>query len=1043
MWGGHSEAMKNLLTLPKISLNRPVTVTMVFVAFLVVGFIAYTRIPISLMPGGQQSRWVHVYVSYGNASPVEVERRIARPVEGIFRAMTGVERISSRSSSGGCGISIVFRQGVDMAEAYNQLRDRCDRVLAELPDDVKRIHIWHWDPDSWPILGISVLYHGNYTDLYTLVEEQIKKPLERLDGVARVDVYGTRSSRVQIDLSRARMNASGVNAPRLFRQLQQDNFAMSSGWVSDGSQKLYVRSDSRFTSVEEIRNLPIAERPGLSLRDVANVEYTKPRSNWRNRLNGLDGVWVSVKKKASANTVDVSRRVLETFENDLLKRPQLTGFEPHVYFNQGEEIESALDQLQSAGLWGGLFAVLVLYFFLRRGRTTFVVAGAIPLSITISLIVFYFAGWSLNMVTMMGLIISFGMVVDNSIVVAEAIHARRVEGAGSSEASLYGASEVGLAITVATLTTLVVFLPLIFLGGGQQASFYMARLGMPVVYALLASLFVALFFIPLAMRHLMSEHPTKEARIITLANGWYRKGLSWVMAHRLEAAIAAVALFMTIQIPMGKVTSHRRGGHGSYMSIGFDMPRQYDVAAADTIMTQYETFLSDRKEQYGLGGVEVSVSRGRGHLWSSIEEDRRAWYTVTFHKIVDGLGFERQVPMTREEIFDDIKKHAPRFPGVEMSIDRQQDDAKRTSVTLFGENTSILVRLATEVERRLRLLPQVTEVDSDVESAKDELQFRVNRRLADHVGVDSRSVASTIGTVMRGTSLNRFHTEEREIPIRLELDVMDRQTVDQVLDLRVSGSDSTPVTVRSLVDVTMGKTLRNIRRENGRTRVRVTAISREEGVGNLREHVVRALDGLEMPRGYQCSLTGRFEQMKEEEDRMTFAIVMAIAFVFLLMGVLFESFILPLSVVMSIPFSFLGVYWLLHWTDTPLDRMGTIGMVVLIGVVVNNAIVLVDLINRLRSDGDDRLTAIMEAGRRRFRPILMSSATTVFGLLPVTLGDSKMFFMRYDSLGVVMIGGLVTSMFLTLFVVPLFYTLLEDLRATGGRVLALVLARSP
>jgi len=282
--------MKNLLTLPKISLNRPVTVTMVFVAFLVVGFIAYTRISISLMPGGQQSRWVHVSIGYGNASPIEVERRIARPVEGIFRGMTGIERISSRSSSGGCGISIIFRQGVDMDEAYNQLRDRCDRVLAELPDDVKRVHIWHWDPDSWPILGIDLVYNGEHGDLHTLVEEQIKKPLERLDGVASVGVYGTRASRVQIELSRARMNAHGVNASRLFQQLQQDNFALSSGWVSDGSQKLYVRSDSRFTSVEEIRNLPIAERSGLSLGDVADVDYVKPGSNWRYRLNGLDGL---------------------------------------------------------------------------------------------------------------------------------------------------------------------------------------------------------------------------------------------------------------------------------------------------------------------------------------------------------------------------------------------------------------------------------------------------------------------------------------------------------------------------------------------------------------------------------------------------------------------------------------------------------------------------------------------------------------------------------------------------------------------------------
>jgi len=1029
--------------LPRLSLRRPVTVTMVFVALLVVGYIAYTRIPISMLPSGLEHRHLGLWVPFGNASPAEVEQQIARPVEGVLRTMSGVQSIYTNSNPGGCWAWIRFNQNVDMGDAYNQLRDRIDRLMVELPDEVRRVYIRKWNDDDIPVLGIDFLVSGQHSDLYTLVDEQVRQPLERLDGVANVRIWGADAKRVEIGLVQERINAHQVNMYRLVRQLQRDNFALSSGTVRNGSQKLYVRSDSRFSSLEEIRSLPIEGHPGLTLSDVAEVTYGPPEKNWFFRLDGNPGFGVVINKESMANTVEVVDRILGALENDILKRPQLAGIQARVYLNQGDIILDSLDQLKSAGLWGGLFAVFVLFFFLRRYRMTLVITGAIPLSILMSLTMIYFMGWSLNTVTMAGLIIGFGMVVDNSIVVTEAIYTRRVAGEDVFHASLHGASEVGLAITVSTLTTVVVFLPLIFMSGSVEMAFYMARIGMPVIFALLGSLLVALLFIPLVTSRLMSAKPPEEPKSIRWASGVYQRGLAWVMSHRLETVIVAFALFATIQIPMNKIPKSS-GGHGDLftdMWVRFNMPDYYTPQQSDSVMTQYETFLNQNREKYGIVYVQVEYWHGGGSFWAFIHPDRRPWYTVAYHNLRKKLGLPVERPLARDEALDDFRERAPRFAGVKMSIDRRQEEEQRTSVTLFGDDTQTLLRLAKEVERRLRLVPEVTEVNSDMEEGNDELQLYVDRVRAEQYGLDGNTIASTLSYVLRGLQLDAYRTPERDIEMRMGLREEDRRTLDQVKNLVVVGRNGNRATLGSLVDVRMDKGLQRISRENGKTRIVVTAISTNKDIKNLAEHITAAMDGFEMPRGYQWTLTGRFERMREQEGDLTFAIIMATAFVFLLMGILFESFILPLSVLLSIPFSFLGVYWLLYLVGATYDMMAGIGTIILIGVVVNNAIVLVDLINRLRAEGFERVEAILEAGKQRFRPILMTSGTTIFGLVPMAVGNANMIGIPYDTLGMAMIGGLVTSTFLTLFVVPLFYSLFDDLRITAGKLVGLAYHR--
>ena len=1029
--------MRKELFLPAFALKRPVTTTMIFIALLVVGVITYVRIPVAMEPGGFQSRRLSIRVNYGNASPVEVERVITRPVEDIVRTMSGIESIESYSR-GSSYIRVSFKQNTDMAEAYNQLRDRMDRVMPELPDEVRRIEIRMWDENDRAVMGVDFRSRPDAQNLHALMEEHVKRPLEALDGVAHVDVHGTRAPRVEIQLSRESIEAYNINVYRLISKLRGDNFAMSAGWVRDGSTRLLVRSDSRFTSLEQIRNYPIPDANGMTLKDIGTVRYLTEQEQGFYHIEGTPGVWVSIKKLAEANTVEVCKRISETLHNDILQRPQMAGFEPFVYFSQGKVIKSSLDQLQSTGLWGGFFAILVLLLFLRRVKTTLVIAGAIPFSIMVSMSVVYFSGWSLNLITMLGLIIGFGIVVDNSIVVVEAIYARRAAGQNTHDASLHGAGEVGLAITVSTMTTLVVFLPLIFMSNGGDAAFVLARLGMPVIYALLASLVVALLFIPLSSKYLLSGRQPKESRIISWMTRVYGRGLRWMMNHRLEGAIITLALVATIQIPMGEVSNRSRPvWRDSSVYFNVRIPRYYPQERMDSIMVSYEQFMLTNKEKYGISGMNAGCWNGGGWVWAPLKTTDPAWYESAWNKFRTALGIEYEKPMTSEEVIADLRENAPRYVGVRVSFDRGGDQrSESAAITLFGDNTETLVVMAREVERRLRRIPEVTEVDNDIESNQEELRLSVNRDLAQQYGVTSRNLAHTVSSVVRGADLESFQSGEREIPLRLELDREDRRTLDQVLNLTVEGDDGAQTTVNSLVGVTVNQGMSTIRRENGRTRVRVTARSTLKNVQNFRQKVTAVMTGFQIPRGYQWSLTGQFAEQKEEDDQMQFAIILAIVLVFFLMGVLFESFILPLSVIIAIPMSFLGVYWILYLADMPMDQMAYIGVIVLIGVVVNNAIVLVDLVNRLRSDGMDRFKAILEAGRQRLRPIVMTSATTIFGLAPVALGDQYMGWMKYSSLGTTMIGGLVTSTFLTLFVVPLFYTLLDDVRVLAGKVAA-------
>ena len=1030
--------------LPRISVNRPVTVAMCLVALLLVGIVAYFRVPVKLFPSGFTPPFLFVDIEYNhrNASPQEAEQQIARPLEEQLRTVKGIEKIRTYSASYGVDAPIEFLPDTDMVLAYNQVVDRLERLKLELPEEVRdQVHVYKFNADSWSIMWIGIALDTSVVDPYRFLNLHVQRRLERVEGVGRVNFWGVYEKEVMIELNHERLMARGVDLGTMVQSLRADNFALSVGQVREGGKRFYVRSLARYQNLGEITDILIRTPQGdVRLGDVADVIYDVPERSWYQRIDGRPAVSIGVSQESGANIVAVCNRVVETLR-DIERDPLLEGqISFNVFFNQGEYIENAIQNLETTGLWGGLFAALVLLFFLRALRMTAIITLAIPLCVMITITALYFFGWSLNVLTMMGLMVGVGLVVDNAIVILENIYRMRGKDLSARDAAVAGAGEVGLAITMATLTTVVVFLPLMLMSGNAQLTFFLSRIGVPVVVALIGSLFVALIFVPQAALRFGGQKVVADPPIIQRARDCYTRMLNWTLAHRRDAFLIALVLLGSISIPMNGLK--RGDSEGNMMNdfrVFFQFPKDFSVQEASDTLAEVEDFLDARREQYGIETMRVWYRATYGNIHVFLKKTDEAWWYTTYKSMRAWLGMPVQQPLPRNAVIEDLKKRAPQFVGVKVTVQGQRssgDSDSSVSLMLYGDDVDVLADLLQEVERRLQSVPSVISVDSDLERANDEVQIIINRDRAQKLGLAAREVGRNIGFALQGIQLPYLQSDNREIRVRLYLGKLNRQTLQRLKRLTFPSEAGTRVSLMDFAALRVDQGRGTIRRENGKTRLRVQAFATQDDVKALYGEIDRAMAGFELPRGYSWDKGERYSKLREEDDTMYFAGIMAVTCVFLLMGVLFESFVLPFSVLFSIPFAFLGIYWTLYLTQTPMAGLAMVGIIVLIGVVVNNAIVLVDMVNRLRAEGMDRTAAIMEAGANRFRPIMMTTFTTVCGLLPMALGSSAILGQPYAPMGRTMIGGLLSSTLLTLLLVPLFYMFLDDLRAALKRLTA-------
>ncbi len=986
-----------------------------------------------MWPEGFEVPYIWVWVDYDDTTPLETESSIVRPIEDQLATIPGIKKMSSTAKSTGGSIELQFHQSVDMSDAYNQVVDRMERVMAELPDDVERYWAFRWNPADEPKVWLGMTISPEVNDPYPLVTDLVQKQLERIPDVGKVDVWGIAEKSIWIDFRKAALEAHDVDLGSLLTLLASDNIQLPGGRITDMGQLRYLRSLARFEDIGTIRDYPV--KTGVRLQDVADIRFAAEPYRSIHRINGNAASALGITKESGGNTVAVCRQVREVVES-LKKDPRLEGFSFYYFFDQGKEIEKALGNLRNTAFQGGAFAILVLFLFLREWRMTMLIAGCIPFSLLITVVVLYFTGGTLNLLSMMGLMIAVGMVVDNAIVVVETIFRARQDGASPRRAAIEGTSEVSLAITLSTMTTMVVFLPIILMSQDAMFSFFMSKLGFPVVWALAASLLVAMVFTPLTTTILKKGQIIPDAPWITWLGQHYEWALRRLLNFRLDSTLAIVALvFLTFQLPVKSVgCSDDNEGDVSRFTVRFQVPGTFnDEERLDTIRS-FEKLVSENLDNWGVDSYRTRLREGssQGYMWVTLKDwDERP---------------ESAIP--RDEVLEDAKKKLPELPGVPVALGWDADPLGSRSITLnlYGEETELLYQFSREVVRRLEALPAImgAKTSVDVQGAP-EIQLTMQRENAARYGLMGEQVGRSLAFAMRGIPLNDIWLEGHETDVYARFAEEDRSRLDDLLDFSLGlptaenqeDGASSSIPIRAVANPVVTRGWGEIHRQDRRTGITVQ-VDLAEGISadNAYSMAESALEDLNLPRGYGWEKGSSFSEQEESDAAQLQAILLSVTFVFLLMGILFESFILPLSIITTVPMALLGVFWTLYFTGTSLDVMAGVGLVVLVGVVVNNGIVLVDLVTRLRKTGMERCEALVQAGRRRMRPILMTALTTFFGLMPMALGRAAFLDVPYAPLGRVVAGGLATATVLTLFFVPLLYTILDDLRETSRRLWA-------
>ncbi len=1018
--------------LPKFSINRPVTVTMVLLAVLVVGFIAYHRIKMDLFPSGLNPPFMGVWVPYRDANPREIEEQIVKPMEGELKTVKNLRRLFSNSSTEGSWFWLEFSQGTNMDLAYGQVADRVERARPLLPDDQEHVYIHRFRETDEPIIYMGISYDETVEDPYYASDKFIKQAIEGIKGVANVELFGMREKYVQIVVDTDMVKAYRINLPLLMQTLMRNNFAMSNGYVYVGRKKYLLRTKSRFSSLEDIKKIEIGS--GVRLENIADVVYDfdeEQRSILR--VDGKIAAGLVAYKESEANTVEVCERVVKKLEDQFKTRPELKGVDYFIFWDQGKTIRESIENVKSTMMWGGFFAFFVLLSFLRKIPITLMLTLAIPLSLLISVLLIYALGWTLNAFTMMGLMISIGLVVDNSIVITENIYRLNGLGISRKRAAVLGASEVGLAIFLATLTTIVVFLPLMIMGGDSFLSFYLTRIGVPVIFAILGSLFIALLLIPLGSTKTIPQNARVVYATHSVVTQWYQNSLVKILKHRLDALIVVLLLIVSMIIPMRLIKrSDIAEGGPRDARVLCDFPPNYNVEKVDKTLNYIAQRIMEKDHIYHIDHISTRAFKFFGRLEVYLEPDPDTqWYQVLYRKGANLLGLSNYRRLSREELTEDIKKNLPIIPGVEMRTTwRQEGEGTESALTfvLSGYDIGVLGELARELEKQVRLVEGVLTVETDIETGNEEIHISAHREKAYQIGTNPNYIGQLVRFTLGRRKISNYQTPEKEIEIFVKSRPEQRESVAQLKNTFIKTETGAETNLASLAELTYHKSVGNIRRENGKTSLEMKIYTGKEDMKTMTERMEKIFKNFKFPTGYSYSQGERARRFAEQDADLKNALLFSIVLVFLIMGVLFESFILPLSVLIAIPAAFVGSYWFLYLTGTTFEIMAGIGLVVLIGVVVNNAIVLIDLINQYRSSGMQREQAILVAGMNRFRPILMTALTTIFGLLPMAVGNTALVGIPYAPMGITLIGGLFSSTFLTLFAVPLLYTYFDDLR---------------
>jgi len=1009
------------------SIKRPVTTILVSLVLVLFGVVGVSRMPVDILPPVTLPMMI-VVTSYPGAGPQEVEAEVTRVIEQRVGTISNLKEISSRSLENISIVQLQFAWGTNLDAAAADVRDRLDMAMAMLPDAASRPAVLKLDASMMPVLQIT-LYGAVDPLVLRDAADDLADGLQRVPGVATAMVAGGTKRQVQVRVKEEKLLAAGITIDALNLTLRAQNINYPVGRVKSQDKEFLIRLLGEYTDLDEVRNTVVGMKgqSPILLKDIADVSWGPEEVLTVTRFNQGKAIFVVVQRRPDANPVQVAREARTE-----LKR--LSGFLPagveyQVIFDSSKEITRSISNVVYNILLGGILAVFVLFLFLRRFRATLFVAFAIPLSVFFALFFMFLLGYSVNILSMAGLAIAVGMVVDNGIVVFEAIFRHRERGAERFSAASVGADEVAMAITASTLTTIVVFLPLLLVRGFLQVIF--PQLVWAVVGALVASLVIALTLIPtLTSRYLPDPKPAVSGirkwseRFYQRIEEGYVRLMGWALSHkRLVVFGAMVILFISLGLVRFIGTEFFPIQESQFHRLQVEMPVGTSLAVTDSAVQKLENYVLERW-QADIEGVAVQLGSGTG--FAAIMGGSSGSHSGLMNIVLKPRRLRKH---SVEEIDQDVRRFAATIPGLkvyvqEFSFVSMAGATAGVELDITGYDLATADSLTRKVIAAIETIPGLVDIKSSRQPGKPELQLVVDRQKAALYGLTPYQIGAALRTEIEGNAPTVYRLGGKEYDILIRLPEEQRNELLEILGAVVPAPNGA-VPLGNLVTVRTSTGPLEIERKNNERIVKITARNVGISSGQAAQKITRAVKGIPVPAGFTMKLSGSYEEMTKTFRDFALVLVIALFLVFVVMASQFESLRDPFIIMFTMPFALIGVLWILFLTRTTLSVISLLGLLILVGVVVNNGIVYIDYTNRLRRErGMGLIDAVKEAGRIRLRPILMTSLTTIFGMLPLAfqIGEGSEL---WSPLGRAIVGGMVVSTFLPLVFIPVLYTIFE------------------
>jgi HAE1 family hydrophobic/amphiphilic exporter-1 len=1011
---------------------------MVTLIVIILGGVSLIRLPIDLMPDITYPT-LSISTGYESASPEEIEELVTRPLEEGMSAVPGVEEVSSISTEGLSTLRVTFAWGTDLDAAANDIRDRLDRVIPLLPDDADRPRLRKFDLASFPILIIGAASNLDPIQMHRIIDEQVTYRLERIPGVAAVDVWGGLEREIHVNLYPDKINALGLPLDQILRRIREENVNVPAGTIDRGNLEVMIRTPGEFTSLSEVESTVVAVREGvpIQLKDIANVEDA-----WQDvirivRINGKPGIRLSVSKQSGTNTVQVAKKALREIERINQDIPQINLI---PIIDTSDYIERSITNLGYSALYGGLLAIMVLLVFLRSIRSTAIIATAIPISVIATFALVYFGGFTLNIMTIGGLALGVGMLVDNAIVVLENIYRLRETGAGSEQAAVNGSEEVTSAIIASTLTTLAVFIPLVFIRGMSGVMF--KQLSLVVGFSLFCSLGVAVTLVPMLAARLLHPKtavpqtektekqnlPLSSGGFLRRFEGGYKRFLHVALGHRLLVVASGILILMAslTLVPL--------------VGVEF-MPETDEGEVRVNAEMEVGTRLEMMDEKFKM--IEATVGKMVPEVKNMVSYvGGPSWRATGSHTGEMRIALRPQAERERssDAIAAVLRGALLNMPGVTIRTRAGQGlfllrlgttSSDRVQVEIRGYDLDIANVLAGRVKGMIEGVEGVTDARVSRESGSPEELIIVDRQKAADMKLTVSQIADMLQTILSGNHVSNYREAGDEYRMLVKLKDADRLDLREILDLTLTNANGQPVVLRNVVEVRPRKGPVRIERKDQERIVTVSANTSGRDMGSILADIQEGLRSIPVPGSFALVFGGDYEEQQKAFRELLLSLVLALVLVYMVMACLYESLRDPFVVMFSVPLAAVGVIVMLFVTGTTFNLQSYIGCIMLGGIVVNNAILLVDHTNLLRRrDGLPLREAIEEAGRLRLRPILMTTMTTVFGLVPLALGLGEGGEAQAPMARAV-IGGLLSSTLITLVFVPTVYSIFH--RDSGER----------